>query len=56
MPKRSKKDEAPLDRQNSKAAPPSPPRIIYGGKSGHVFQRVDFLGEVCVMFRGTAGC
>ena len=39
----------PLPRQNSKTAPPSPPKVITD-KSGRLsFNRVGFLGEVCTL-------
>lgn len=38
----------PLPRQNSKTAPPSPPKIITDKNGRLSFSRVGFLGEVCI--------
>ncbi|PBK68880.1 Pkinase-domain-containing protein [Armillaria solidipes] len=35
----------PLPRQNSKTAPPSPPKVISDSKNNRVYHRMDFLGE-----------
>ena len=41
--------EPPLPRQNTKTAPPSPPQIIRDNLHSVSYQRVGFLGEVCVL-------
>ena len=37
----------PLPRQNTRAAPPSPPQIIRDRAHAMSYRRVGFLGEVC---------
>ena len=36
----------PLPRQNTKTAPPSPPRLIVDNSNTHVYKRERLLGEV----------
>lgn len=44
--KQAKPASPPLPRQNSKTAPPSPPKVISDYSGALQFNRVGFLGEV----------